>query len=119
MTTDTVVILAQSIGETFQQTVVSGPILLALGAAVLAGLVSFASPCVVPLVPGYLAYLASVVGAERPAVTAAGAERRRVEAGTLTLEERKRRVSSRRRVVLASVLFVRRHLSPRSGETRS
>ncbi|MDV6300862.1 cytochrome c biogenesis CcdA family protein [Dietzia maris] len=106
MTTDTVVILAQSIGETFQQTVVSGPILLALGAAVLAGLVSFASPCVVPLVPGYLAYLASVVGAERPAVTAAGAERRRVEAGTLTLEERKRRVSSRRRVVLASVLFV-------------
>ena len=106
MTTDTVVILAQSIGETFQQTVVSGPILLALGAAVLAGLVSFASPCVVPLVPGYLAYLASVVGAERPAVTAAGAERRLVEAGTLTLEERKRRVSSRRRVVLASVLFV-------------
>lgn len=106
MTTDTVVILARSIGETFQQTVVSGPILLALGAAVLAGLVSFASPCVVPLVPGYLAYLASVVGAERPAVTAAGAERRRVEAGTLTLEERKRRVSSRRRVVLASVLFV-------------
>lgn len=106
MTTDTVVILAQSIGETCQQTVVSGPILLALGAAVLAGLVSFASPCVVPLVPGYLAYLASVVGAERPAVTAAGAERRRVEAGTLTLEERKRRVSSRRRVVLASVLFV-------------
>lgn len=106
MTTDSVVILAQSIGETFQQTVVSGPILLALGAAVLAGLVSFASPCVVPLVPGYLAYLASVVGAERPAVTAAGAERRRVEAGTLTLEERKRRVSSRRRVVLASVLFV-------------
>lgn len=106
MTTDTVVILAQSIGETFQQTVVSGPILLALGAAVLAGLVSFASPCVVPLVPGYLAYLASVVVAERPAVTAAGAERRRVEAGTLTLEERKRRVSSRRRVVLASVLFV-------------
>ena len=55
MTTDTVVILAQSIGETFQQTVVSGPILLALGAAVLAGLVSFASPCVVPPVPGYLA----------------------------------------------------------------
>lgn len=106
MTTDTVVILAQSIGETFQQTVVSGPILLALGAAVLAGLVSFASPCVVPLVPGYLAYLASVVGAERPAVTAAGAERRRVEAGALTLEEKKRRVSSRRRVVLASVLFV-------------
>lgn len=31
-------------------------------AAALAGLVSFASPCVVPLVPGYISYLASVVG---------------------------------------------------------
>ena len=30
----------------------------------LAGLVSFASPCVVPLVPGYLSYLAAVVGVD-------------------------------------------------------
>lgn len=42
MTTGTAVVLAQSIGEAFQQTVVSGPILLALGAALAAGLVSFA-----------------------------------------------------------------------------
>ncbi|MFD7657644.1 cytochrome c biogenesis CcdA family protein [Actinosynnema sp. NPDC059797] len=47
----------------------SGPILLATGVAVLAGAISFASPCVVPLVPGYLAYLAGLVGAEAPAVT--------------------------------------------------
>ena len=40
----------------------TGPLLLALGVCVLAGLVSFASPCVVPLVPGYLSYLAGVVG---------------------------------------------------------
>jgi cytochrome c-type biogenesis protein len=40
----------------------SGPLLFALGTCVLAGLVSFASPCVVPLVPGYLSYLAAVVG---------------------------------------------------------
>jgi cytochrome c-type biogenesis protein len=46
----------------------SGPILLATGVAMLAGAVSFASPCVVPLVPGYLAYLAGLVGAEAPAV---------------------------------------------------
>ncbi|NYH78688.1 cytochrome c-type biogenesis protein [Actinopolyspora biskrensis] len=46
----------------------SGPLLLAVGFAALAGVVSFASPCVVPLVPGYLAYLAGVVGAEAPAV---------------------------------------------------
>lgn len=46
----------------------SGPILLATGVAVLAGAISFASPCVVPLVPGYLAYLAGLVGADAPAV---------------------------------------------------
>ncbi|MBV9142886.1 MAG: cytochrome c biogenesis protein CcdA [Pseudonocardiales bacterium] len=43
---------------------VSGPLLLAAGVAVVAGAVSFASPCVVPLVPGYLAYLTGLVGAE-------------------------------------------------------
>ena len=46
----------------------SGPLLLATGVALLAGAISFASPCVVPLVPGYLAYLAGLVGAEAPAV---------------------------------------------------
>ena len=50
---------------------VSGPLLVAVAVAVLAGAVSFASPCVVPLVPGYLAYLAGLVGADAPAVVAA------------------------------------------------
>jgi cytochrome c-type biogenesis protein len=45
---------------------VSGPLLLAVVVAVAAGAVSFASPCVVPLVPGYLAYLAGLVGVETP-----------------------------------------------------
>jgi cytochrome c-type biogenesis protein len=49
------------------ETAAAGPLLLALGLAALAGLVSFASPCVVPLVPGYLSYLAAVVGADDPA----------------------------------------------------
>ncbi|WKD62109.1 Cytochrome C biogenesis protein transmembrane region [Corynebacterium ciconiae DSM 44920] len=44
--------------------VASGPLLLGLLGAALAGLVSFASPCVVPLVPGYISYLASVVGGD-------------------------------------------------------
>jgi cytochrome c-type biogenesis protein len=47
----------------------SGPLLLAAGVALAAGAISFASPCVVPLVPGYLAYLAALVGADAPAVT--------------------------------------------------
>lgn len=48
----------------FAETAAAGPLLVALGLCVLAGLVSFASPCVVPLVPGYLSYLAAVVGAD-------------------------------------------------------
>ena len=56
------------VGDSFSNTVSTGPLLLALGACVLAGLVSFASPCVVPLVPGYLSYLAGLVGAEAPAM---------------------------------------------------
>lgn len=55
---------------------ISGPLLLAAAVALLAGAVSFASPCVVPLVPGYLAYLAGLVGAEapRPVPVPAGGE---------------------------------------------
>lgn len=37
--------------------VLSGPLVAALAVAALAGLVSFASPCVLPLVPGFLGYL--------------------------------------------------------------
>ena len=65
-----------SIGDSFQDAAASGPLLLAMGACVLAGLVSFASPCVVPLVPGYLSYLAGIVGADAPPVTADEAVRR-------------------------------------------
>jgi cytochrome c-type biogenesis protein len=56
---------------------ISGPLLVAAAVAVLAGAVSFASPCVVPLVPGYLAYLAGLVGADTPPATEAEAAHRR------------------------------------------
>ncbi len=46
------------------QIAAAGPLLAALGVCLLAGLVSFASPCVGPLVPGYLSYLAALVGVE-------------------------------------------------------
>ncbi len=48
----------------FTETAAAGPLVLALAVSVLAGLVSFGSPCVVPLVPGYLSYLAAVVGVD-------------------------------------------------------
>ncbi|MCV7367566.1 cytochrome C biogenesis protein ResC [Mycolicibacterium duvalii] len=50
-----------------------------MAVSVLAGLVSFASPCVVPLVPGYLSYLAAVVGVqEHPGAVAVRRSRLRV-----------------------------------------
>lgn len=54
---------AETASAGFAETAAAGPLVVALGLCVLAGLVSFASPCVVPLVPGYLSYLAAVVGA--------------------------------------------------------
>ncbi|MFE9453557.1 cytochrome c biogenesis CcdA family protein [Streptomyces sp. NPDC006739] len=45
-------------------TVRDGALLIALPVAVLGGLVSFFSPCVLPLVPGYLSYVTGVTGAD-------------------------------------------------------
>ncbi|MFE2853482.1 cytochrome c biogenesis CcdA family protein [Streptomyces lavendulae] len=45
-------------------TVLNGALLLALPLSLLAGLVSFFSPCVLPLVPGYLSYVTGVGGAD-------------------------------------------------------
>lgn len=47
-----------------QDTVLSGSLLIAVLVAVLAGLFSFFSPCSLPLVPGYLSYVAGVSGQE-------------------------------------------------------
>jgi cytochrome c-type biogenesis protein len=52
------------IAASVSDTVTSGSLVLALPIAVLAGLVSFASPCVLPLVPGYLSYVTGLSGAD-------------------------------------------------------
>ncbi len=46
------------------ETVTQGSLLLAIPLALLAGFVSFASPCVLPLVPGYVGVVTGVTGAE-------------------------------------------------------
>lgn len=51
---------ALSIGTT----VAYGPLLVAVPIAILAGLISFLSPCCLPLVPGYLAYVTGTAGAD-------------------------------------------------------
>lgn len=54
--------LAAPIGN--NKTVYDGALLLALPIAVLGGLISFFSPCVLPLVPGYLSYVTGVSGTD-------------------------------------------------------
>ncbi|MFK5635191.1 cytochrome c biogenesis CcdA family protein [Ornithinimicrobium sp. LYQ103] len=64
--------------------VLSGPLLLAAAVAAAAGLVSFASPCVLPLVPGFLGYVGGMAPAS-PGARGAGGEpgRWRLVAGAL------------------------------------
>jgi cytochrome c-type biogenesis protein len=45
-------------------TVTDGPLLAAAGVAALVGVVGFLSPCVLPLVPGYLSYVAGLSGTD-------------------------------------------------------
>ncbi|GAA2504299.1 cytochrome c biogenesis CcdA family protein [Streptomyces gobitricini] len=57
-----ILLAAEALGR--NETVFSGALLLALPIAVLGGLVSFFSPCVLPLVPGYLSYVTGVTGTD-------------------------------------------------------
>jgi cytochrome c-type biogenesis protein len=52
------------LGLWFRDTVLSGSMALALPVALVAGLVSFFSPCVVPLLPGYLSYATGLSGVD-------------------------------------------------------
>ena len=51
-------------GEWFHHTAASGSLVLAIPVALVAGLVSFFSPCVIPLLPGYLSYATGLSGAD-------------------------------------------------------
>ncbi|MGK5643634.1 cytochrome c biogenesis CcdA family protein, partial [Streptomyces sp. URMC 126] len=61
-----------------ETTVLTGSLLLALPISALAGAVSFFSPCVLPLVPGYLSYVTGISGADL-----VEARRGRILGGTL------------------------------------
>ena len=51
-------------GDWFSEQAASGSLLLAIPVALIAGLVSFFSPCVIPLLPGYLSYATGLTGAD-------------------------------------------------------
>jgi cytochrome c-type biogenesis protein len=90
------------VGDTFRQLVTDGPLLLAAAVAALVGLISFASPCVLPLVPGYLSYVAGLVGTG----TRASAPVRSGGGGTATAVRTTDERSPRGRMVLGALLFV-------------
>jgi cytochrome c-type biogenesis protein len=53
-----------SVAQWFANTALDGSLLLAVPVAIIAGAVSFFSPCVVPLLPGYLSYVTGLTGAD-------------------------------------------------------
>lgn len=54
------------IGGAFADIVTNGQLLVAIPIAMLAGFVSFASPCILPLVPGYLGYVGGMTSVGQP-----------------------------------------------------
>jgi cytochrome c-type biogenesis protein len=87
--------------------VIDGPLILAVPVAALAGLVSFASPCVLPLVPGYLSYVAGLTGSELAEQDGQPAQVEEVAEGdTLVKVEAPAVVRRRSRVVAGALLFV-------------
>lgn len=69
---------AAGAGDWFHRTALDGSLMLAIPVALVAGLASFFSPCVVPLLPGYLSYATGLSGADL-----ADARRGRMLAGSL------------------------------------
>ncbi len=92
------------IADDFVSTVTDGPLLFALPIAALAGLVSFLSPCVLPLVPGYLSFVTGLTGEELGDRRKVPAEVSRTNPLGDTMVETP--VVRRGRVLAGSVLFV-------------
>lgn len=53
-----------SVGDAFAEIATSGSLLLAVPVALAAGVVSFLSPCMLPLLPGYLSYVTGLSGTD-------------------------------------------------------
>ena len=88
-------------GASFADVAGSGPLLLAICAAAIAGLVSFLSPCVLPLMPGYLSYVTGLAGADLDA--ALGVRPEHTGGGVAVAA---RTTTQRGRVLAGTALFV-------------
>ena len=100
------------VADTFVSTVSDGPLLFALPVSAAAGLVSFLSPCVLPLVPGYLSYVTGLTGADlsEPIARTAAPPRAQgallVDAPPATAPGTVTVARPRGRVLAGSILFV-------------
>ncbi len=92
-------------GQELAALVTDGPLLVAVAVAALVGLVSFASPCVLPLVPGYLSYVTGLVGSGTPAAATAPPGGGATPTSTATAVRADER-PPRGRMVLGALLFV-------------
>jgi cytochrome c-type biogenesis protein len=94
----------------FAQVAESGPLLTAIAVSALAGLVSFLSPCILPLVPAYLSYVTGLGGADLDAALGTDPAGRPVSAdpspGTAAVTVALARHRARGRVTAGVALFV-------------
>ena len=87
----------------------NGSLLLAVPVAIAAGAISFASPCVLPLVPGYLSYvtgMSAVDAQDRARTTVPGQPAADGEEGADPVVARRPRFGARHRTLLGAFLFV-------------
>lgn len=96
---------AQGVGDI----VLSGPLIVALLIAVAAGTVSFFSPCCLPLVPGYLSYVAGIAGSDSTRAQSDDCHAPQpgdAASGVTVKAPPQRRSAQRSRTLLGAVLFV-------------
>lgn len=96
--------LLASAADTFTNAV-DGSLLVAVPVAFAAGLISFLSPCVLPLVPGYLSYVTGLTAADAADRPVTEAEPRPIGPGAMTAQP-PLVTAPRGRVLAGSLLFV-------------
>lgn len=106
-----VLALATTVATGTGETIVSGSLVVAIPLAMLAGLLSFGSPCVLPLVPGYLSYVTGMAGvglapAPTPPIVPASAPEPGRSGATAVVEAAPAPTRPRTRIVVGTMGFV-------------